>query len=145
VLSDILPLVSPLERGQVLAGRGEAYLEMADYQAALSDLTEALDYARDVDEQAAMLTHRSAAYAALGQYEEAIADLTVAHRLAPTPLLLYQRGILNQQAGHDQAAAADLAAFLENADLDETAPAILEDAQVRLTELTGAEPESQSP
>jgi tetratricopeptide (TPR) repeat protein len=145
VLSDILPLVSPLERGRVLADRGEAYLGMADYQAALADLTEALDYARDADERASTLTHRSAAYTALEQYEEAIADLTTAHRLAPSPLLLYRRGILNQQAGHDQAAAADLAAFLENADVDATAPAILEDAQARLAELTGTEPESQSP
>jgi len=145
VLSDILPLVSPLERGRVLADRGEAYLGMADYEAALSDLTEALDYAKNADEQAAVLTRRSAAYTALDQYEEAIADLTAAHRLAPSPLLLYRRGILNQGAGHDQAAAADLAAFLENADPEGTAPEILEDARVRLAELTGAEPAGESP
>lgn len=145
VVGEVLPLISIRERGRALAARGRAYAGLENYEAALSDLTEALGFARNADEKAAILADRGVVRASLGQIEDAIIDLTAAYNLTADPRILYQRGMLWQRIGREQAAMADLRAFLELADRREIAPTLLEDAQLRLAELSGAATESPSP
>jgi tetratricopeptide (TPR) repeat protein len=140
LFDDLFPLVTPLNVGELLAGRGKAYLALEEYEAAIVDLDYALYYAKESGEQAAILEQLGAAYGALGQVEEAIANLTAAYDLAPTPTLLYQRGVLYLELGDDEAAIADLTLFLETADPDETVQTLLQDAQVRLDSLTAESP-----
>ena len=136
----IFDRITPLEAGELLAGRGEAYLALKEYDAALTDLSDALYYAKGTEDRVTILAWRAAAFAALEQLEEAITDLSAAYELAPTPSLLFQRGVLYLQAGDEEAAAADLVAFLENADPDRTNPEQLQAAQTHLDSLTADSP-----
>ena len=137
---DIFDRITPMEAGRFLAGRGEAYLALEEYGAALTDLSDALYYAKGAGDRAVILAWRAAAFAALEQLDEAITDLSAAYELAPTPSLLLRRGALHHQAGDDEAAIADLAAFLENADPDRTLPEQLQAAQALLDSLTADSP-----
>ncbi len=139
VYSNTLALARPVELGQVLSGRGRAWLGEGQFDQAIGDLTAALSYAKSPAERAAMLAWRGATYAGLEQYSKAIADLTAAYKLAPDPVFLYQRGVLYQSAGDVERASADLTAFLE-ADEDDLDPDLLLDAQSRLDDLAAASP-----
>lgn len=136
IYSSTVQLATPPELGQVLTGRGRAHLKLGNYPEAVADFEEALDYARSVPEQAAILEWRSASYAALERYQEAIIDLTAAYSLTSSPAYLYHRGILYQATGNHRAAIADFFSFLETADPNGPDPLLVADAETRLDELT---------
>lgn len=137
VYSDTLSLAPPRTQGQVLTGRARAYFGEQEFGAAITDLDEALLFARTQEEKAIMLQWRSQSYAGLGLYEEAIIDLTEIYEQTPSPLLLYQRAVWHQASGNTEEAIADLRIFIEEASPEETDPAVLEDARIRLEELAG--------
>ncbi|HEU5227692.1 MAG TPA: tetratricopeptide repeat protein, partial [Ktedonobacteraceae bacterium] len=94
--------------------RAVLFFEQGDVEAAIADLTHALE----LDRNATVLYNRGLAYQAKEQWQQAIADYEQALALDKTDMqdILYQRGICHFQLGNKAQAHLDFKAHLEMGD-----------------------------
>jgi putative transposase len=98
-------LISDPKAVDALGNRGADYVQTKQYEAALTDLTSAIE----IDGQESVLfVNRGAAYEGLGQYQRALQDYTQAAGLAPhDPLVYFDRGNVYSELGQFERAILD--------------------------------------
>jgi len=93
------------QNGFAYTGRGEAYIELGEYEKAFADYAEAI---RMQPEKSVMFIDRGDAYSELGEYEKALADYSEAIRLDSQSYNAYhRRGNVFVKLGNYEQALAD--------------------------------------